>query len=467
MLKNNNTIVDMVEKGITRDAIKQSLQNSGIALESDEVILWYAIKNENNENHIYGEIRKISEITTINNAVYMDNEKQDEVEIKTEDIEIGQSGTVTVNVTSTTTATVSNPMDVVFVIDTSGSMQGTNATNMVNAVNKSIKTIMAKNADTRIGIVGFSGNSSQSISNASTIIPLGKYAQNTDYLRLQNNTIYSTVTNNSRSVTGGTNTGAGIKAGAEMLTSQTTTTFTTTVNGVSVTGTRTPVLILVTDGEPTYYYGNETATGTRTGNGQNTDENYYYWTIRNAKYYKDAITTKYYAGTQKQAKVFTIGIGMSGELATTMLNPNQTNVDSCNDNSSDYRPSEKKRLYNLLNSSGTPYAYSYADGSKTGELTESDIENFLTSSLNASVESMEVRAITVEESKARRINLENMDISKPFLLEIIEETPIQYTTLAEAQSAGYVKIDTETSMYYVDLSNITRETTININYWEE
>ena len=47
----------------------------------------------------------------------MDNEKQDEVEIKTEDIEIGQSGTVTVNVTSTTTATVSNPMEVVFVID--------------------------------------------------------------------------------------------------------------------------------------------------------------------------------------------------------------------------------------------------------------------------------------------------------------------------------------------------------------
>ena len=467
LIRNNNKITEKVSKGITRAELEDALANNGITLASDEVVVWYVIKNEDDGYHIDGVIRKISELTSISNSVYMDNIKQDETTIDLEDIEIGQRGTVTVNVTSTTTATVSTPMDVVFVIDVSGSMQGRNATNMVNAVNNSIKTLMSKNSENRIGIAIFSDN-------ASELVPLGKYSTTSNYLELNKDKdrITEQVTGKSKraNISGGTYTQSGIKLGAEMLTDpDLDTTFTTTVNGKTITGTRTPVLILITDGEPTYYAESADATTTRKGTGfaGSSTPTHYYWTIRTAKYYKDAVSQKYYSETTKQAKMFTIGIGMDGTLATTMLNPNRTNVDQCNDGSSGYRISEKMRLYNLLNKEGTPYAYDYADGTKSGALTESDIENFLTSSLESSSESMVVRAITAEESKARRVDLTNIDTTKAFSLEIIGDTTLTYSSLSAAQTDGYVKIDSNTNTYYVDLTNISRETTVNINYWEK
>ena len=237
---------------------------------------------------------------------------------------------------------------------------------------------MSKNKESRVGVVGFSGD-------ASTIIPLGNYAQNIDYLTREysagglmyssSQTIKSNVWNKlSRQVTGGTNTQSGIKLGAEMLISnQNTTTATVTLkDGTTKTITRTPLLILVTDGEPTYYYASETATGKLNGHGytKETDENYYYWTLRTAKYYKDQITNKYYPkNTDKTAKVFTIGIGLKGNEAVAMLDPTEKNVNACNNNNS-----QQKALYKLITDNGkiAPGAYSYATGSKTGEITESE-----------------------------------------------------------------------------------------------
>ena len=473
LIKNNNIITDMVAKGITRTQLVDALKTNGTTLADDEVVVWYVIKNESDGYHIDGVIRKISSLTEITNTAFTDKVSSDST-IKLEDIEIGQRGSITVKSITSSTDTVSTPMDVVFVLDTSGSMTyGLKNTNsqeesrakaMVNAVNSSIKTIMSKNKDSRVGVVGFSGD-------ASTIIPLENYAQGIDYLTREysagdrrhdsSQTIKSNVGNKtSREVTGGTNTQSGIKLGAEMLTSvQNTTTATVTLkDGTTKTITRTPLLILVTDGEPTYYYASETATGKVNGHGytNETDENYYYWTLRTAKYCKKQITNKYYKNTDKTAKVFTIGIGLSGNEAVAMLDPTADKVNACNNNNW-----QQKALYDLITNNGTaPGAYSYADGSKTGEITESDLTDFLNTSIDSSSENEENRAITVEESKARRVELGNINTSKEFELKVGEKT---YSSISAAQNAGYLKKDSKG--YYIDLTKVERSTDVDVTYW--
>ena len=474
LIKNNNIITDMVAKGITRTQLVDALKTNGTTLADDEVVVWYVIKNESDGYHIDGVIRKISSLTEITNTAFTDKVSSDST-IKLEDIEIGQRGSITVKSITSSTDTVSTPMDVVFVLDTSGSMTyGLKNTNsqeesrakaMVNAVNSSIKTIMSKNKDSRVGVVGFSGD-------ASTIIPLENYAQGIDYLTREysagdrrhdsSQTIKSNVGNKtSREVTGGTNTQSGIKLGAEMLTSvQNTTTATVTLkDGTTKTITRTPLLILVTDGEPTYYYASETATGKVNGHGytNETDENYYYWTLRTAKYCKKQITNKYYKNTDKTAKVFTIGIGLSGNEAVAMLDPTADKVNACNNNNW-----QQKALYDLITNNGktAPGAYSYADGSKTGEITESDLTDFLNTSIDSSTENEENRAITVEESKARRVELGNINTSKEFELKVGEKT---YSSISAAQNAGYLKKDSKG--YYIDLTKVERSTDVDVTYW--
>ena len=486
LIKNNNIITDMVAKGITRTQLVDALKTNGTILADDEVVVWYVIKNESDGYHIDGVIRKISSLTEITNTAFTDKVSSDST-IKLEDIEIGQRGSRTVKSITSSTDTVSTPMDVVFVLDTSGSMtyplevkdkddekavEDSRAKAMVNAVNSSIKTIMSKNKDSRVGVVGFSGN-------ASTIIPLGNYAQNIDYLTREyieasfwngyqsSQTIKSNVGNkSSRQVTGGTNTQSGIKLGAEMLTSnQNTTTATVTLkDGTTKTITRTPLLILVTDGEPTYYYNNEEAVEDwrkdkkLDGDGTYTNQNFYYWTLRTAKYYKDQITNKYYQNTGKTAKTFTIGIGLSGNEAVAMLDPTEENVNACNNNNS-----QQKALYKLITDNGkiAPGAYSYATGSKTGEITESDLTGFLNTSIDSSTDNEKNRAITTEESKARRVELGTINEEKEFSLTVGTDS---YTSLKAAMKAGYVKKATSTT-YYLDLSEISRSTNVEIVYW--
>ncbi len=406
-----------------------------------------------------------TELESVKNEVFMDNEKKDEVSIDLEEIKI--TGTITIKGVISSTEKVDTPMDVVFVLDTSGSMQGDNAKNMINAVNSSIKTIMSKNSDSRVGVVGFSGKYDNSITNASTIISLNKYGTNIDYLKLENNTIKSRVTNNSRKIDGGTNTQAGLKAGAEMLVNATDKQYKTTINGKEIEITRTPLLILVTDGEPTYYYNNETATGDRIGNGQdsNTNENYYYWTIRTAKYYKNQITEEYYNGTDNSSKVFTIGIGISGYEATTMLNPNESNVKACDINGYNRwgNRTQAGRLYDLLNKNGTPYAYDYADGTKTGSLTEKDIEDFLITSIEQSQVTNTVESITAEQSKNRIIELNDLDTTKEFEVTVGEVT---YSSIESAKEAGYLKGDS-TNGYYLDFTRVDVSTAVSITYYQK
>ena len=408
-----------------------------------------------------------------------------------------QEGTVTVQQVIKSDENVSTPMDVVFVIDTSGSMRNKisvtetdsegnttttekrKAKSVVDVVNQTIELIKSKNADSRIGVVAYGTEKTNTVK----IVPLGKYndhegdyLQFTSYQNDEDETVYrikSKIDSSKyRNITGGTNTQAGIQAGATMLTSTTEDSrkFETTLNGEKVTETRTPVIILVTDGEPTFYYPSETLEADKEGKGNtsDTDENYYYWTLRTAKYYKDEVTKEYYGTSGKKAKMFTIGIGLNSVGARTMLDPNADNVKNCK-NAED--GSHAKLLYELLDGTGdkedqlSTTRFSYADGTASGALTENDIKNFLFTSIEVSSSSSETRDIKEEESEARRINLDNLEegVGKTFSLKLVGEKTEEFSSTSTASK--YVKKDPVTNEYYLDLSQTPITTKVYISYW--
>ena len=332
------------------------------------------------------------------------------------------------------------------------------AQNMVDAVNNAITTIMSKNKDSRVGIATFSTNSS-------TLLPLGSYTPQEPgkYLEITQFFGYTISTNvnqlrrqNSVYVTGGTYTQKGIKEGAGLLTSANTQ-YTTTINGEEKTITRTPVLILLSDGDPTFYSSEYIKLDNRTGDGNNTTSKTAYYTIRTADYYKKQITQHYYPDQDKASKLYTIGIGMDGTLSKTILNPNKQNVDACKNSG---RGTTARELWDELNRTGTPYAFDYADGSYIGTMSTTELENIFNTIINDNSISTDTRPITLAESDARRVDLVDIDTSKAFSLKIGTRT---YSSFAEAQTAGYVK-GNSTSGYYVDFSGVERGTVIEISY---
>ena len=379
------------------------------------------------------------------------------------------TGEIKVTKTSTSTTKISNPLDVVFVLDVSGSMKNNSKyENMVDAVNSAISTIMNKNADSRVGIVTFSGDSTN-------LLELGSYTPNEKdkYLKASNNKISTNVSNYNKksvNVTGGTYTQSGIKAGADLLTNASTT-YTTTINGKETTLTRTPVLILLSDGLPTYYTNSyEGQLGRRKGDGSDTNLEESYYTIRTADYYKKQITNHYYAGTSNESKFYTIGFDLEGTLAETILNPTEANVNKCDAEGNDRYDfgyeirNVRGKLYDRIIKDGkSAGAYSYADGSYTGKMSTADLENIFNQIINQTSTSTETRSITVEESNARKVELTNIDTNKAFSLTINSTT---YSTFARAVDAGYVKGD-ETSGYYVDLSTVAEGSIVSIEYNEK
>ena len=391
-------------------------------------------------------------------------------------------GTVEITTTTTSQTSVKTPLDVVFVLDISGSMNDNDKDKtMVDSVNTAISTIMNENPESRIGVVAYSSTYNSSLANANnatTLLPLGKYTPKTTgkYLTLQegvlrgNNETYDTITTNvnekknqTLNVYGGTYTQAGIKEGAGILTSANTK-FTTTVNGKQKEITRTPVMILLSDGDPTYYNENYTTlSGKKYGNGSDTTENEAYYTIRTANYYKQQITSHYYGTTGTKSKFYTIGLNMSGTLSETILNPTSENVNKCNDEGTEggyftWR-NVKGKLYDKIIADGSAGKYSYADQSYVGSMTTSDLQSIFNTIINDNSTSTETRDITVEESDARRVNLEGIDTSKAFNLTIGSHS----YNFAQAQTAGYVK-GNNTDGYYVDISNVAKGITISISY---
>lgn len=403
-------------------------------------------------------------------------------------------GTVEITTTKTSETSVKTPLDVVFVLDVSGSMNDNDKDKtMVDSVNSAISTIMQENPDSRVGVVAYSSKENSSYSNNSnaiTLLPLGKYTLKSDgkYLTIKDDTytitwrdewgipqsatydkdIISTNVNEVASINlnvyGGTYTQAGIKAGADILTSASTK-YTTKVNGKDKEVTRTPVIILLSDGDPTYYNKSyQSLTGDRSGTGNSTSEKDAYYTIRTADYYKKQVTSHYYGTTETKSKFYTIGLNMSGTLSKTILDPSSTNVNLCNSEGTDGTGWNKTRnvkgkLYDKIISDGSADKYSYADKSYVGSMTASDLQGIFNTIINDSTTSTDTRDITLEESNKRRVNLEGINTSKEFSLTIGSTS----YNFAQAKASDYVK-ENDTDGYYVDLSKVAKGSTITISY---
>lgn len=240
------------------------------------------------------------------------------------------------------------PVDVVFVIDLSGSMSNDGSymdnnqkriQNLVTALNASINELMDMNPQNRIGVVGYS-------STATTILPLDHYTPWNSY----NQNIFSyneqggrdpqyTLSWNARnssnghvdnsiSVTGGTNIHMGVDAGMDMLLGVSDTTV--TVDGIEMQ--RVPSLILLSDGSPTYSGADsqgryesyvswwdpsgQAGTGYSAGQGRDYDqgdaayEKFAMKTIMNASYNKARVNEHYGVSDNYAMKVYTVGIGL-------------------------------------------------------------------------------------------------------------------------------------------------------------
>ena len=240
------------------------------------------------------------------------------------------------------------PVDVVFVLDTSGSMDDNGrAGALVTATNSAISTLMEANEQNRVAVVAFSsaaewwgnswsdwGGGSAGGAAANVLSSLKHYtgAAADSHLQWVNSSGAASGDNreyiagrdqvrvNGRNVNayrngsnGGTNIQAGIAEGAKLLTAVQDTTYTDPTTGDTVT--RIPFLIIVSDGHPTYVSNDSDwfepqGTGQQ-GPGSNSYEGNGFIAAMTAAYYKGVITEHYYgdkASADNHCFVYTMGV---------------------------------------------------------------------------------------------------------------------------------------------------------------
>lgn len=251
------------------------------------------------------------------------------------------------------------PVDVMFVLDTSGSMDATDddytdrAHEMVTAANDAIATLMAANPLNRVGVVAFSSRSGD-IPSAQVLSQLASYTGNAATAHLQWVTSDGGTTGNNRgyiagrSITGqigsarreghegGTNIHAGVALGGQQLMNTATTTA-TLADGTVVT--RMPFLVILSDGQPTYIAGDENGStwynpsyNNNLGDGSNPYEGAGFMVALTAAYYKGKITERYYGSTASstnRCNIYTLGVqleklsGNNKALAQITMNPKE------------------------------------------------------------------------------------------------------------------------------------------------
>ena len=420
-------------------------------------------------------------------------------------------GTITMNwdIQSTTESPI--PVDVVFVLDTSWSMidkDSSRGTNMVKAVNNAIDEILRFNKNNRISVVGYSeygvlSNLKVPYNNkehSSVLLPLGRYTANDgkNYLNKSENRIETNIkgeAKKTRYFEAGTFTQAGIQKGAEQLINSTGKTV--KVDGKDVQ--RVPVIIVVSDGEPTVFSTNYTSplSGKVLGTSQlkNTSAVYGYYTILTANYYKQQVAKAY--GTS--AKVFTIAMDLTTQYGKTVLNPNNTNVRKCEnwretDTRNQIEDKEiSQKLYKYLNNFNqdisascsvgfqqddkgnyinkakyknvtvvkNPYSnYSYADKAfANNDMTADDLQRAMIGSITETVSNKKTHDIDENDRKTGKSYLDKIDTTKDFKLEIAGGKT--YTSYKEAENDKLVGFDGE--KYYVDLTKLIGKT-VTVNY---
>lgn len=420
-------------------------------------------------------------------------------------------GTITMNWDKQSTTESPIPVDVVFVLDTSWSMidrGSSRGTNMVTAVNNAIDEILRFNKNNRISVVGYSEYGVLSnikvpyknVEHSSVLLPLGRYTANNgqNYLKKSENRIETNIegyAKKTRHFDAGTFTQAGIQKGAEQLINSTGKTV--KVDGKDVQ--RVPVIIVVSDGEPTVFSTNYTSplSGEVLGTSQlkNTSAVYGYYTILTANYFKQQVAKAY--GTS--AKVFTIAMDLTTQYGKTVLNPNNTNVRSCQNCIETHTRNQiedkeiSQKLYKYLNNFNqdisascsvgfkqdtpghyineakysnvtvvkNPYSnYSYADRAfANNDMTADDLQGAMIGSITETVSNKKTHNIDENDRKIGKVYLDKIDITKDFKLEIAGGKT--YTSYKEAENDKLVGFDGE--KYYVDLTKLIGET-VTVNY---
>lgn len=230
------------------------------------------------------------------------------------------------------------PTDTVFVLDVSNSMSVTDVNNMVTATNNAIRTLMNSNEGNRVSVVVYG-------TTASVLMPLNHYTGVTgggteQFIRFTNGnswngtlsgtltteigyrsgwrevTDYPTYVNargqtvdldESVSVGGGTYIQAGLWQAYQQL------------NGASVSDTRAPVIVLMSDGAPTYttnQYNNVPNNATHGGGNSSTSGDGFV-TQLTAAYIKAELKEKY-----GSAYMYTLGLGVdNNDIAEAVLDP--------------------------------------------------------------------------------------------------------------------------------------------------
>ena len=413
------------------------------------------------------------------------------------------TGTITMNWDTQSTTESPIPVDVVFVLDTSGSMTAggsSRGTNMVTAVNNAIDEILRFNKNNRISVVGYSeyGILKVQYKNAehsSVLLPLGRYTANNgkNYLNKSENRVETNIQEyaKTRYFENGTFTQAGIQKGAEQLINSAGKTV--KVDGKDVQ--RVPVIIIVSDGEPTVFSINYTSPLSESekvlGTSQlaNTSAVYGYYTILTANYFKQQVAKAY--GTS--AKVFTIAMDLTTHYGKTVLNPNDKNIGNCqNWIETDIRNQieDKKisqKLYKYLNNFKqdimvscsvrvtedykpvnenvkvvkNPYSnYSYADKAFADDgMNADDLKRAMIGSITETVSNKKTHNIDENDRKIGKVYLDKIDITKNFELKIAGGKT--YTSYKDAENDKLVGFDGE--KYYVDLTKLIGKT-VTVNY---
>jgi len=263
------------------------------------------------------------------------------------------------------------PLDVVFIVDVSGSMTyyavGANETAnyeteaptkeqtrvyaMSEALNQAVEILMDANPANRVAVVAYGGEPGR-IPHTYPILALDHYSPaaddtyfNVDWqsLGVANFNVTPGVTGDNvgavpvttAPVSGGTPTQRGIIQGAQILMNQSATDMEYTDPATGITAIRKPIMILLTDGEPTFgwtdYINAQNSVGIDGSHPNSTQD----WgdaitattgidllTVATASYWKQQVQDHYYPGdADNKLEFYTIGMFMDNAHTRAVLNP--------------------------------------------------------------------------------------------------------------------------------------------------
>ncbi len=261
------------------------------------------------------------------------------------------------------------PTDTVFILDLSNSMSEDSVEDLVEATNEAIRDLQQMNNNNRVGVVLYSGSSSNRTydNSVARLMPIDRYTttnQNGDFIEYTNDgdvrlvrgrlngVLVSgsngSVVSESKAHSGATYIQAGLWEAWEMFNAVDDNDIVIGQGNWQEGESRMPIVVLMSDGAPTlgtsyfdnvasstYGYGNQNATKSNVGNGNDTGitEGQGFLVQLTASYIKNRIENKYKVHEENGAGrslFYTLGFninsiaGNARGVATSVLNPDST-----------------------------------------------------------------------------------------------------------------------------------------------